>query len=97
MEQFKIDCTDKIAHIEESVKSAHKRIDEIKDLTESVYRLASSVERMQRDFTDMSGRLRSMEEKPGKRWDLVGTVIITALITAIVTAAVSGVVKFFVA
>ena len=62
MEDFKIDATEKLAHIEESLKSAHKRIDSIETLTKSVYELASSIKTMQRDITDMSGRIKTIEE-----------------------------------
>jgi len=80
MEDFKIDTTDKLAHIEESLKSAHKRIDSIETLTKSVYELASSIKTMQHDITDMSGRLKTIEDKPAKRWDLAITTVITTLI-----------------
>ena len=79
MEQFKLDAVDKIAHIEESLKSAHKRIDSIDSLTKSVYELASSIKTMQHDISDMSGRIRIIEEKPAKRWDIFVTAIISAV------------------
>ena len=90
MEEFKLDLTDKVAHIEESVKSAHKRIDGMETLTKSVYELAASIKAMQHDITDMSGRLKTIEEKPGKRWDLV----ITALITGVVGALIGHMLPF---
>ena len=80
MEEFKIDATNKIAHIEESLKSAHKRIDSIETLTKSVYELASSIKTMQHDITDMSGRIKTIEEKPAKRWELIVTSAITAVV-----------------
>lgn len=75
-----INYAEKIAHIEESVKSAHKRIDGIDTLTQSVYELASSIKAMQRDITDMSGRIRTIEEKPAKRWDLIVSTVITTIV-----------------
>ena len=80
MEEFKINATDKMAHLEESVKSAHKRIDELHLLTKSVYELASSVKTMQRDVANVSDRLTAIEEKPAKRWDLIVTTAITAIV-----------------
>ena len=85
MEEFKLDLTEKVAHIEESVKSAHKRIDGIEALTKSVYELASSIKNLQHDVTDMSSRLKVIEGRPAKRWDLVVTTVITALVSATVT------------
>lgn len=80
MEDFKLDTTDKLAHIEESLKSAHKRIDSIDSLTKSVYELASSIKTMQHDIKDMSVRVKTIEEKPAKRWDLIVTTVITAVV-----------------
>lgn len=79
-----INYAEKIAHIEESVKSAHKRIDGIDTLTQSVYELASSIKAMQRDITDMSGRIKTIEEKPAKRWDLVVTTVITTIVGVLI-------------
>lgn len=84
MEEFKLDFTEKIAHMEESLKSAHKRIDGIDKLTESVYELASSIKTMQRDITNMSGRLRTIEDKPAKRWDLVLTTALTTIVGLVI-------------
>ena len=84
MENFRLEATDKIAHIEESLKSAHKRIDSIDSLTKSVYELASSIKTMQHDMADMSGRLKTIEEKPAKRWDLIISSAITAIVGVII-------------
>lgn len=80
MENFKIDVVNKVAHIEESLKSAHKRIDSIDELTKSVYELASSIKTMQHDISDMSGRIKEIEEKPAKRWDLIVTSSLTTVV-----------------
>ena len=84
MEDFKLDATEKMAHIEESVKSAHKRIDDIEKLTQSVYELAASIKTMQTSITNMSDRLKTVEEKPGKRWDLIVTCGITAIVGGVI-------------
>lgn len=84
MEDFKLDATEKMAHIEESVKSAHKRIDGIEKLTQSVYELAASIKTMQTSITNMSDRLKTVEEKPSKRWDLIVTSGITAIIGGLI-------------
>lgn len=84
MEDFKIDAIEKIAHIEESLKSAHKRIDSIDALTKSVYELASNIKNMQSDIANMSGRLKTIEEKPAKRWDLIVSSAITTIVGIVV-------------
>lgn len=75
-----INYAEKIAHMEESLKSAHKRIDGMNALTKSVYELASSIKTMQHDITDISGRIKTIEEKPAKRWDLVVSTVITTAV-----------------
>ena len=84
MEEFKMTAVDKFAHLEESLKAAHKRIDSIDSLTKSVYELASSIKTMQRDITDMSDRVKTIEEKPAKRWDLIIASAITSIVGVIV-------------
>lgn len=79
-----INYAERLAHIEESVKSAHKRIDGIDTLTQSVYELASSIKAMQRDITDMSGRIKTIEEKPAKRWDLIVSAVITTAVGVLI-------------
>lgn len=84
MEDFKLDLTEKVSRLSESVKSAHKRIDSVEELTKSVYELASSIKAMQHDISDVSNRIKTIEEKPAKRWDLVITTAITAIVGIIV-------------
>ena len=71
---------ERVFHLEESNKTAHKRIDAIEKLTNSVYELASSIKAMQVDLSDISQRIRLVEETPKKRWDLVCTTVISALV-----------------
>lgn len=82
MEDFKLDLTEKVAHIEESTKSAHKRIDGLEKLTNSIYKLASSIENLQNNVTEMSERVKLIEEKPGKRWDIIVTTAISTIVGA---------------
>lgn len=79
-----INYAEKIAHIEESLKSAHKRIDEQDRLTRSVYELAASIKTMQRDLTGIADRMKEIEERPAKRWEYVAAAVITTLIGAVV-------------
>ena len=74
------DVIHSLGEMESSLKSAHKRIDAMEKLTNSVYELAISLKAMQRDLTDISNRVKTMEEAPKKRWDLVCTTFISALV-----------------
>lgn len=78
---------ERVARVEESAKSAHKRIDhmetiqdQIQMLAISVNELAGSIKRICNDVTDVKNRVSNIESKPGKRWDLL---INTALSIAI--------------
>jgi DNA repair ATPase RecN len=100
-----LDHEKRLTAVEESTKQAHKRIDEIKDLNESVKNLAISVAEMTVQLSQvkestgrieeqvkhnadtleaktdtMDTRLKELEGKSGKRWELVVTEIIKLLV-----------------
>lgn len=79
-EKTLIDFIDRLSAVEESAHSAHKRIDGIEDLTKSVYEIATSIKAMQREMTDMSNRMKVIEDKPAKRWELIVSTVITTLV-----------------
>lgn len=84
------------ARMSEQIKGALKRIDEQKQLTESVHKLATSVEilansqrQMEKTVDGLSADIEEIKRKPAKRFDdAVGTVIAIVL-TAIVTYVLS--------
>lgn len=77
------DIAAKIASLEEKVKAAFVRIDEQKELVETVHKLALSMERLtheQERIRQEQERQRldveAMKMKPGKRWEaVVGDVV----------------------
>lgn len=76
-----------ISRLEEKVKAAFIRIDEQKKLSDSVYSLALSVERLtinQQNTVEQVKRLRTdvddIKNRPGKRWDLILTSAISAIV-----------------
>lgn len=82
--------SERVTRVEESSKSAHKRIDsideiykEIRDLAISVNKLAGSVQRLCDDMTDVRGRVSCIEGKPGKRWDIIVTAVLNIALGAI--------------
>ena len=86
-----------LARQEEQIKGLARRMDNLEKLTESVNTLAKSVERLtvQQAQTDtqvetLSGAVDELKEKPGKRWDLVVTALITAAISAVITLLIKG-------
>ena len=54
----------KIGEIESSVKSAHKRLDEQKELVQSIYELTAAIKSQQQAIEDQSKRLERIEQRP---------------------------------
>jgi len=83
-----LEVAQRLTKVEESVQSAHHRINntelmqrEIRDLALSVNTLAGSVHNMCDDLTDVSGRVKDIECKPSKRLDQIIGYIIGALVS----------------
>ena len=86
-----------LARQEEQIKGLARRMDNLEKLTESVNKLAISVERLtnQQAATDtqietLTGDVNELKEKPAKRWDMVVAAIISALIGAGITLLIKG-------
>ncbi len=80
-----------ISRLQEQVKAAFLRIDEQKKLSDSVYSLALSVERLtigQQNTVEQVKRLRTdvddLKNRPGKHWELVITTILGGVIGYVV-------------
>ena len=86
-----------LARQEEQIKGLARRMDNLEKLTESVNKLAISVERLtaQQAATDtqietLTGDVNEIKAKPAKRWDTVIAAIISALIGAGITVLIKG-------
>ena len=86
-----------MARQEERLSALAERMDKLEKLTESVNKLAISVERLtnqqattESKITTLTGDVNEMKSKPGKRWDLIVTALITAAISAGVTLLIKG-------
>ena len=81
-----------LATQKEQIKTLFTRVDEQKTLTESVHKLAISLERLTSaqkstadKVDDLTSDVEELKTKPAKRWDSATTVVITAIITAVIT------------
>lgn len=81
-----------LAAQKEQIKTLYARVDEQKTLTESVHKLAISLERLTSaqkstadKVDDLTSDVEELKTKPAKRWDSATTVVITAIITAVIT------------
>ena len=82
---------------EERLTALANRMDKLEALTESVQKLALSVERLtnqqattEKQIKTLTGDVGELKSKPAKRWELVVTGIITAAISAVVTLLIKG-------
>ena len=76
---------------EESIKSAHKRIDAFEKLAESVQDialstnlLATETKALREDYERADKRIEDLEEKPVKRYETFVTASISSLATGVV-------------
>lgn len=87
----------KVAKMDESLKSEHKRIDKleqdidnINNLTLSVHEIAQEMKAMRKEVSDVNCRVKVIEDKPGKRYEAIIEKIIIIVVTAAVTYVISG-------
>ena len=78
-----------LARQEEQIKGLARRMDNLEKLTESVNKLAISVERLtsqqaatESQVTTLTEDVNDLKDKPAKRWETVVAAIISALIGA---------------
>ena len=76
----------------EQIKTLFTRVNEQKTLTDSVHKLAISLERLTSaqkstadKVDDLTGDVEELKNTPATRWDSATTVVITAIITAVIT------------
>lgn len=80
----------KIIETEQSVKSAHHRIDEhdekIKDLSNmyiALTKVDNKVTNVEKDVTEMKKDLKEMKDEPANSWRNLKWVIIVGVVTAV--------------
>lgn len=78
-----------LARQEEQIRGLALRMDNLEKLTDSVNKLAISVERLtnkqestETQIETLTGDVNELKEKPAKRWDTAVAAIISALIGA---------------
>ncbi len=84
---------ERMASVESSVKSAHHRLDRIEHIADSIHSLASEMREMRSDFTNVIGRVETIEKKPLKRYDLIVNSGITAVVSGLAGFLMSSLIK----
>lgn len=82
----------------EEIGSLKHRVSELEDLTDTIHKLALSVNELAVNMKNMireqeiqGQRIATLEQKPAKRYDTIVTVIITALVSGIITYILSNI------
>lgn len=90
----------RVATVEASTKSAHKRIDELQVITKAFYELAADVKvmvsemaNMKTDINDIKLKVDAQENEPNKLLFNVKNAVLTGLVGAIVGAVVALIMK----
>lgn len=86
MDENEAAIRERLTAVESSVKSAHHRIDNIEELTQSVKFLAVETKYLKEDISDVKEKIDVIAGRPSQ--------ILTVIITALITATVSGFVGF---
>lgn len=86
MDENEAAIRERLTAVESSVKSAHHRIDNIEELTQSVKSLAVETKYLKEDIFDVKEKIDVIAGRPSQ--------ILTVIITALITATVSGFVGF---
>ena len=82
MDENEAAIRERLTAVESSVKSAHHRIDNIEELTQSVKSLAVETKYLKEDISDVKEKIDVIAGRPSQ--------ILTVIITALITATVSG-------
>lgn len=86
-----LELDERVTRHTEQIKSCFNQISELKALAESVNKLATSVQVIAHEQTDIKENMGSLvksvseiKELPARRWETVATVALTALISGVV-------------
>lgn len=86
MDENEAAIRERLTAVESSVKSAHHRLDNIEELTQSVKSLAVETKYLKEDVSEVKEKIDVIAGRPSQ--------ILTVIITALITATISGFVGF---
>lgn len=75
---------ERVTSVEQSVKSAHHRIDEVAESDKSIAEILVEMKYMRRDLNKLIERVTSVEARPIRRYDYIVNALISAAIAALI-------------
>lgn len=88
-----IDFAKELAGVESSVKSAHKRLDDMNKLIESIRDVIAEVRYLREDVNKLSTDVENVKNRPTKFWDKLIGALIGAIGTGLVGAGLALIIK----
>lgn len=79
------DICERVAALEQSAKSAHRRIDEIAEANKSISEILVEMRYMRRDLNKIIERVSAVEGRPARRYDTAISAAITAFIATVIS------------
>lgn len=76
---------ERVTSVEQSAKSAHRRIDEIAENNKCISEILVEMKYMRRDLNELIERVSNVEARPGRRYDVIINGAITAIIATIIS------------
>lgn len=83
------ELAERVTSVEQSVKSAHHRIDELAESSRSLTEIVVEMKYMRRDLNELIERMSNVEARPGRKYDH----FINALIGTAAAALISFILK----
>ncbi len=75
---------ERVTSVEQSVKSAHHRIDEIAENNKSIAEILVEMKYLRRDLNELIERVTSVEARPARRYDIIINALISASVAALI-------------
>ena len=88
-----IDFAKELAAVESSVKSAHKRLDDMNKLIESIRDVATEIKYLRDDVNKLSADIENVKNRPAKFWDKLVGAIVGAIGTGLVGTGLALIIK----
>lgn len=76
---------ERLTSAEQSIKSAHHRIDAIAGYNKNISEMLVEMKYMRRDINELIERVSAIESRPVRRYDVVLNSLITAVVAGIVS------------
>lgn len=77
------DLTERVTSVEQSVKSAHHRIDELSDSNKSLTEIVVEMKYMRRDLNELIERMSNIESRPVRKAEHFVNALISTVVAAI--------------